>query len=58
LAFETPDMLYYYNANVPTGDVYAEDSNLKIMTGVGKDGLFGSTFTSRQLNGAIIYYNP
>ncbi|KAL7539054.1 hypothetical protein ACHAXR_009628 [Thalassiosira sp. AJA248-18] len=52
---EEPELLYYYSEEYPSGSVYAEDSALKIMTGVGKGINFGTTYLSRQLNGAVMY---
>jgi len=56
LTFEVPEMLYHYSTEHVTGTVFSEDSSLQILTGVGKAGLFGATYPTRQMNGALVYY--
>ncbi len=56
LTFEVPEMLYHYSTEHVTGTVFSEDSSLQIFTGVGKAGLFGATYPTRQVNGGLVYY--
>ena len=53
---EETEMLYKaVDETHPTGAVYASDSNVSIMTGVGKGISFGQNWQSRQMNGAVFY---
>ena len=53
---EETEMLYKaVDETHPTGAVYASDSNVSVMTGVGKGISFGQNWQSRQMNGAVFY---
>ena len=56
ITLDTPELLYFYSDSNSSGSVFREDAAIKVETGVGKGGLFGATYPSRQLNGAVVYY--
>ena len=56
LTLDDPELLYFHSSQYPSGTTYAEDAAMKIKTGVGKGVDFGTTYLSRQLNGALVYY--
>jgi PKD repeat protein len=57
LTSTSPTISVNYTNGTAVGNIYAQNADLQILEGVGKDWPFGATFTPRVWNGTV-YYSP